>query len=527
MNKLRWQLGRLIRLGWRYFSITLAMGLIFSIALSLLNHSNTINSRLTLGLSLFEAYYNHSHSELSQLAQSVPWGICNATSERELKRAAKHSHYFDYLATMSDEQGFCRDQDLIIAPSTAFDVVATGAGPIWMKNNSHHLQSYQLMAIRLEGNRYLFGISKSRRLMKLLFPEEQFLSYSLITLNYKQETIITLGSSIRTGWSQQYHKGRGDLEINLYVHPKHLLMAMKQNLAIGVPVSLFVALAITLLLLYWRSYRGLHPEDLLDTFSNREIYPVFQPIVDGRDKRVLGHELLARWQHPQLGAIPPDEFIPLLEFHHQLDRLLYELAPQCQYLPDQHGYLSINLAGQQLLTENRDLGDFLEHLSRQIGIEPWQMVVEITEREVLDFQSAHFQKTLYDIRQRGFKVAIDDFGTGHNGLASLKVFQPDFLKVDKSFVQMVHHQSDTQPVLDSILQLAHRLNITLIAEGVETEAQRQYLLARGVIRMQGYLFARPGPLDNSQAKEQQNRLRPSRPQPDSTILAGDLATRQT
>ncbi|TKB49046.1 EAL domain-containing protein [Ferrimonas sediminicola] len=522
MGKLRWQLGRFFRLGWRYLSLCLLVGVLFSLSLSLMTHSNTINSRLSLGLSLFEAYYSHSESELRQLASRIPWGVCDASSELELKREAERSHYFDYLATLSDQEGFCRDEDLIIAPYSAFDMLTEGEGPVWMKNDSHHLQSYQMMALHLGGSRYLFGITKSRRMMALLFPEPELMDNARITLKYKQQVIVTLGDETQSWLTQNYHSEQGPLSISLTLAPEHLLISLKRDLSLGLPLTLVFSVLVTMLLLYWRSDHGLHPEDLLDTFSNREIYPVFQPIVDGRDHRILGHEMLARWHHPQLGSVPPDEFIPMLESHHQLDRLLYELAPQCQYQPAEHGYLSINLAGQQLLSKKRNLGDFLEHLSRQIGIEPWQMVVEITEREVLDFHSRLFQRTLYDIRQRGFKVAIDDFGTGHNGLASLKVFQPDYLKVDRSFIQAINHRGDPQPVLDSILQLAQRLGIEVIAEGVETEAQRHYLLARGINRMQGFLFARPGPLHISSPKRETGRQSPSRSGEESTILAADL-----
>ncbi|BDY04130.1 EAL domain-containing protein [Ferrimonas sp. YFM] len=523
MSKFRWQLGRFIRLGWRYFSLCLLVGVLFSLSLSLMTHTNNINSRLDLGLSLFDAYYNQSEQELKQLAGRIPWGMCDASSELELKRQAELSHFFDYLATMSDEEGFCRDEDLIIAPSTAFNMLLEGQGPTWMKNVSHHLQSYQMMALHLGDSRYLFGITKSRRMMELLFPEPELLSNAKITLKFKEQTIVSLGEAKQDWLSQHYKEQRGPLSISLSLAPQHLTLSLKRDLSLGLPLTLIFSTLVTMLLLYWRSYQGLHPEDLLDTFSNREIFPVFQPIVDGRDKRVLGHEMLARWSHPQLGNVPPDEFIPMLEYHQQLDRLLYELAPQCQYQPSQHGYLSINLAGQQLLSEKRSLGDFLEHLSRQIGIEPWQMVVEITEREVLDFHSRPFQRTLYNIRQRGFKVAIDDFGTGHNGLASLKVFQPDYLKVDRSFIQAIKHRRDPQPVLDSILQLANRLEIEVIAEGVETEEQRLYLLDRGITRMQGFLFARPGPLTISSPKREDGQESPSRSAAGSTILAADLA----
>lgn len=488
---LKWQLSRFISLGWRPLLLGSTAGTMVSLILCLALYTNSMSSRVGVGLDLFESYYNNSEIELKHAAANITWGQCDAGAEEQLQRLADRSHFFDYFATLSDLDGFCRDEDLFLAPYAAYEVLQTGAGPIWVNNISLRLRNYQIMALKLTDDRYLFGVAKSRHIAKLLFSNPSLMEHANVTLKFNDQILLSMGKTDPKNLWQHYKGIQGPLSMELSLTAEHILLSLKKNILLGVGISLLLSLIVTISLLYVRSERGLYPEDLLGNFSNRELFPMFQPIVDGRNGKILGHEMLARWHHEQMGDVSPNRFIPMLERHNQLDRLLYELAPQCHYQPEYHGYLSINLASQQLMSRERELLDFLDHLCRQIGVLPSQVLIEITEREPLDYQSTSFQRILSRLRNHGFKMALDDFGTGHNGLEPLRAFQPDYLKVDRSFIEVVNDRNELHPLLDSILQMANKLNVEVIAEGIETQEQRHYLLKHGVTRMQGYLFSKP------------------------------------
>ncbi|WP_176819200.1 EAL domain-containing protein [Ferrimonas sediminum] len=442
-------------------------------------------------MQLFSSYSNFSIEELTALSTSLPWDKCDSASRFELKQISEQSHYIDHLLTLNQNGEVCHSGDMDMSHSELTTVIVPNEGPTRIATIEYDQQPYLLIATQLDDSRYLFGLSKCRKLLALMFPEANFPEGSSVTLTHQGDIIGAMGETLSDSPTHYFDLAKNDLRIELEIPESHLLDTLLQTVNYLLPASLFTALAVTPIIVRFRSFRGQHLKELLRTLRNKEFYPVFQPIVDGHSKQVLGHELLARWQHPKWGAIPPDHFIPILAHHGQLDRLLLELVSQCQNRPQQHQYLSINLSGEQLTDNNRNLGEFLRELCLQLGLDTHRVIIEITERDELDFQSPGFQSNLNDIRQCGFKVAIDDFGTGHNGLTGLRQFQPDFLKVDKGFIQMIRHRDETQPVLDSIFRLAQQLGITVIAEGVETEEQRQYLLSRDVVHMQGYLFGKP------------------------------------
>ena len=228
-----------------------------------------------------------------------------------------------------------------------------------------------------------------------------------------------------------------------------------------------------------------------------EFVPFFQPVVSSRDGGWTGLEVLMRWQHPREGLVRPDLFIPYAEdcgLIVPMTRLLMkhtalELGACLDLLPEGF-HVGINITARHCQDPALfdDCRDFLAGFPEgKIAL-----TLELTERELIR-PSAEMHALFERLRRLGVSIAIYDFGTGQSSLSYLQQFQVDYLKIDQSFVAMIGVNTLSRHVLDSIIELSAKLELRVIAEGVETEEQRAYLAARDVEFLQGYLFARPMP----------------------------------
>lgn len=227
----------------------------------------------------------------------------------------------------------------------------------------------------------------------------------------------------------------------------------------------------------------------------REFFLLYQPIVALDTGRCVGAEALVRWRRRDGRLMPPDLFIPLaeasgliLELTRQvLDMALRDLAPLLRGQPELH--VAVNFSALDL-----EQADLAEQVRRQLaahGVAPQQLVVEATERGLMNAERA--RKVLDALRALPAKVAIDDFGVGYSSLTYLETFRVDYLKIDKSFVDTMGGDAATSQVAPHIIEMARTLGLEMIAEGVETAAQRDFLQQRGVQFAQGWHFAKPMP----------------------------------
>ncbi len=228
----------------------------------------------------------------------------------------------------------------------------------------------------------------------------------------------------------------------------------------------------------------------------RQFEPHVQPIVDLASGRCVGGEVLMRWHHPQRGVLAPSEFIEEAErtglivamSDLVMVRAAQRLAQLARLQPEL--YFSFNITPQQL----RQTG-FAQRLGEIFNAETLpraQVLLELTEREFVDQRT---RRALESLHQAGWRIAIDDFGTGQSSLATLEQLPVDRIKIDRAFVRTIDGHTVTRPVLDAIIALSAQLGVRLIAEGVETQAQWDYLRQRGVACAQGYLFAKPLAID--------------------------------
>lgn len=229
---------------------------------------------------------------------------------------------------------------------------------------------------------------------------------------------------------------------------------------------------------------------------NGEFHLLYQPIVDLRDGCWVGAEALLRWRRITGELVSPDIFIPVAEKSDLMGKMtlrvleLVERAAPALCAKDKDFFISINFSAQDF--SNPQLLEKTRALIANSSLAPHNFHIEATERVFLDPKAA--QAGISALRTMGVEVAIDDFGTGFSGLAYLTDVRIDCLKIDKCFVQTIGKESVTSSVVGHIIELAKSLDMSMIAEGVETTEQAQYLQQHGVRMAQGWLYGKPMPL---------------------------------
>ncbi len=256
-----------------------------------------------------------------------------------------------------------------------------------------------------------------------------------------------------------------------------------------------VALALVALLLA-RRQRSLVTV-MRSALRRHEFFLVYQPIVELETGKWVGAEALLRWRRSSGEMVPPDVFIQLAENNGLIGQVteyvLQRVAREAGALlrSDAGFHLALNLSAFDMHS-GRIVG-LLDGLAAELQIEPNQLVLEVTERGFLQADLA--RAVVQTLRARGFQIAIDDFGTGYSSLSYLETFSVDSLKIDKSFIDKIGTESAASGVVSHIIGMAKSLRLAMVAEGVETQAQADYLRASGVQFAQGWLYSKPLPLD--------------------------------
>jgi len=236
--------------------------------------------------------------------------------------------------------------------------------------------------------------------------------------------------------------------------------------------------------------------DLRRAVTRQEFEPYFQPIQRLDDGQVVGYEALLRWRHPQRGVLMPDTFLAVAEesgISEQIDWLIFQrVCAVAPALVSNGAFVSINLSGRHF--HSADLAGRLLDLLAEHNVPAQSVRIEVTEHVLLD-NPALVKRTLQKLRTAGVTIALDDFGTGYSSLSYLHQFPLQALKIDRSFVAELtsNSSSGSNAVVRAILALAGSLGMQVIAEGIESEVQRDLLLRLGCEIGQGFLLARPQP----------------------------------
>ena len=236
-------------------------------------------------------------------------------------------------------------------------------------------------------------------------------------------------------------------------------------------------------------------KDLREALPRNQLYLVYQPQISYRDPRVVGVEALLRGQHPELGMVPPDQFIPLAEQNGSIISIgEWVLDQACRQLREWHdqGFselrMAVNLSTVQL--HHSELPRVVNNLLQAYRLPPRSLELEVTETGLMEDISTAAQHLL-SLRRSGALIAIDDFGTGYSSLSYLKSLPLDKIKIDKSFVQDLLDDDDDATIVRAIIQLGKSLGMQVIAEGVETAEQETYIVAQGCHEGQGYHYSKP------------------------------------
>lgn len=241
-------------------------------------------------------------------------------------------------------------------------------------------------------------------------------------------------------------------------------------------------------------------QDLHRALERDELLLYYQPLVDAASGVIVGAEALLRWFHPTRGLIPPGQFIPIAEDSGLIVPIgEWVLAQACAQLARWRAAgaaslrVSVNVSSAQFLAN-----DLLERVDEALsvsGIDARDLVIELTE-SLLMRQPERSAETLGLLRERGARVAVDDFGTGYSSLSYLKRFPLDELKIDRCFVSGVPADAGDASIVSAVIALSHGLGLEVVAEGVETTGQRDFLAACGCDQLQGFLYSRPVPAED-------------------------------
>jgi diguanylate cyclase (GGDEF)-like protein/PAS domain S-box-containing protein len=238
--------------------------------------------------------------------------------------------------------------------------------------------------------------------------------------------------------------------------------------------------------------------DLRDAVANSEFILYYQPIIELATGAIYKAEALIRWQHPTRGLVSPIEFIPIAEETGMINDIgnwvFTEAAKQVKLWRASHHaafQISVNKSPVQFHATGNTHVDWIDYL-RQLDLPGQSIAVEITEGLLLQARTTVTEQLL-EFRNAGMQISIDDFGTGYSSLSYLKKFDIDYVKIDQSFTGNLKPGSSDMVLCEAIIVMAHKLGMKVIAEGVETEGQRDLLLAAGCDYAQGYLYSKPVP----------------------------------
>jgi len=242
--------------------------------------------------------------------------------------------------------------------------------------------------------------------------------------------------------------------------------------------------------------------DLRRALGRDEMRLHYQPIVDTVSGKVAAHEALLRWQHPVRGLLSPEEFIQVAEETGLILKIgewvLREACMWATFIGIERKFLiNVNLSARQF--NDPKLPQLVSAALRETGLPPELLELEITESTAMQ-QTDITLSTLKKLKDLGVSIAIDDFGTGYSSLAYLKRFPVDKLKIDRSFVSDIPRMKEQRAIVEAIMALAKALDLKVIAEGVENEAQRKFLRACGCEYLQGFAAGKPADADTAAEK---------------------------
>lgn len=297
-----------------------------------------------------------------------------------------------------------------------------------------------------------------------------------------------LGTSTYTSSSRRFA-----ISVSLTAPRAEALQSWRQVLFTFLPMAIILSLLFMMLTSNWLKRKNSYRDDIRRGIARDEFTVNYQPVYNQVTGCLSGAEALLRWQRPDGRWVRPDIFIAAAEEDGMIipltRHLLKLVAKDCAdwQLPPAFN-LGINVAAEHL--QHEDFVSDIRQFAQDVAHLQLAITLELTERSLIR-DGEQVARKLATLRNEGIKIAIDDFGTGHCSLTYLQTFPIDYLKIDKGFVNAIETVDGETPVLDAIIMLAEKLALKVVAEGVETAMQMEYLQRQGVTYIQGYYYAKP------------------------------------
>ncbi|MGH6956302.1 MAG: EAL domain-containing protein, partial [Caulobacteraceae bacterium] len=239
--------------------------------------------------------------------------------------------------------------------------------------------------------------------------------------------------------------------------------------------------------------------DLTTAIERDELTLVYQPQFDREGQTITGAETLLRWTHPTRGFVSPAFFIPIAERYGLIGRVTQWVLERAMRETRDLGDFTIAFNASAVEFADPSFVDELAVLIARCGFDPKRLEIEVTETAVLA-EEDEVRRNMARLHELGLKIALDDFGVGYSSLSHLRLFPFDKLKIDRAFVIGCAENVQSATLVHAVVSIGRALGMKVVAEGVETEAQRKFLKVAGVHAMQGYLFARPEPVEALKAR---------------------------
>jgi predicted signal transduction protein with EAL and GGDEF domain len=239
--------------------------------------------------------------------------------------------------------------------------------------------------------------------------------------------------------------------------------------------------------------------ELRQAIRRKQLRTVFQPLVKAETGAVVGYEALLRWNHPELGEIPPATFIPVAEESGAINAIgEWVLRASCRAAAEWPNDLTVAVNVSAVQFRRRNFADRVFAVLEETGLAAERLELEITESVLLQDESLS-REMLHALKAHGVRIVIDDFGTGYSSLSNLRTFQFDKIKIDRSFVAAMGDDKHARAIVRSIADLGRNINVPVLAEGVESKEQQDMIAADGCTHAQGYFFGRPGEIGDGRA----------------------------
>jgi sensor c-di-GMP phosphodiesterase-like protein len=456
-----------------------------------------------------EAVIDQIDSGIKRLAAAGTSDPCSASSQALMKKIDLSSSYIQAIGHIAGNRIVCSSLGVEVdgIDLGPVDIVRPSGARLWLNVEFPFENGVKFLAMEREGFVAIIHKDlpidttthvKGASLATIAYPEARVITASghiepkwVSAIAVKSTTFIDNNYVVAVAAPTKYHIGAicalpiSEIDKRIYV-----------TSLVTIPVGLLASVLLAWVMFQIAKLRTAMPAVIKSALRRKEFFLEYQPMVELSTGKWIGAEALIRWRRAKGEIVKPDVFIPIAEdsgliqemSQYVVDEIAAEAGELFRRFPDFH--IGINLAAADLHDDATVL--MLRKLAAATGARRSCIIVEATERSFTDHNLAG--NVIAKLRAEGFPVAIDDFGTGYSSLSYLERIKFDYLKIDKSFVDTLNTDAPTSEVILHIISMAKSLKIEMIAEGVETEMQAQFLREHGIQYAQGWLYGTSLPL---------------------------------